>query len=101
MAPLSIPLPFQAWREEHGAEKLNWPTCSPGLNPIENVWALLKDAVQNRRIRPRAAEMVAALNDEWGNVREEFLTRLCKSLPERIQAVIAEHNGRTMWWTSN
>jgi hypothetical protein len=72
--------------------------CSPDLHPIENVWALMKDAVQHRRIRPRnAGEMVAALNEEWGNVREEFLTRLYESLPERIQAVIDEHGGHTRW----
>jgi hypothetical protein len=96
-APIHTAGIARAWREEHGIEKLHWPACSPDLNPIENVWALMKDAVQHRRIRPRnAVEMVVALN-EWGDVREEFLTRLYESLPERIQAVIDEHGGHTRW----
>lgn len=72
------------WREENGIMKLDWPACSPDLNPIENVWAILKDAIQKRRIRPRTVQdMMVALNEEWQAIRVEFLTRLY-SLPQRI-----------------
>jgi transposase len=40
------------WREKNDLEKIEWPTQSLDLNSIENVWKLLKDAVQKRR-RPR------------------------------------------------
>lgn len=97
-APIHTARVSRGWREEQGFEKLEWPACSPDLNPIENVWAILKDAVQHRRIRPRnIGEMVAALNEEWVQIREEFLTRLYTSLPERIQAVITAGGGHTRW----
>ena len=55
----------RAWREGNDIEKLEWPACSPDLNPIENVWALLKDIVQHQRIRTRnIREMVIVLNEE-------------------------------------
>jgi transposase len=36
------------WRENHDLEKFEWPAQSPDLNPIKNVWKLLKDAMQKR-----------------------------------------------------
>jgi hypothetical protein len=43
------------WRENHDLEKIDWPTQSLNLNPIENVWKLLKDGVQKRR-KPKNQE---------------------------------------------
>jgi transposase len=37
------------WRKNHDLEKIEWPTQSHDLNPIENMWKLLKDAMQKRR----------------------------------------------------
>jgi transposase len=33
------------WRENHDLEKIEWPSQSLDLNPIKNVWKLLKDVV--------------------------------------------------------
>ena len=28
-----------AYLEEHGVERMNWPTKSPDMNPIKHAWA--------------------------------------------------------------
>ena len=33
------------WAEEEGVEILDWPSYSPDLNPIENVWSQLKSRI--------------------------------------------------------
>ncbi|GAN00939.1 hypothetical protein MAM1_0003d00367 [Mucor ambiguus] len=35
--------PANQWREERGVSKLIWPTQSPDMNPIQNVWKTMKD----------------------------------------------------------
>ena len=40
-----------AFKTQAGIRTLRWPARSPDLNPIENVWSLLKRGVR-RSIRP-------------------------------------------------
>lgn len=37
------------WRHENGLRRMNWPGQSPNLNPIENLWRIIKLQVSNRR----------------------------------------------------
>jgi hypothetical protein len=38
----------EKWRELYLLEKVEWP-ATPNLNPIENLWMILKDAIERRQ----------------------------------------------------
>ena len=45
-APIHRAKAPEKWRDESSVGKLEWPANSPDLNPIENVWAKMKAAIQ-------------------------------------------------------
>lgn len=78
--------------KENKIEVIDWPGNSPDLNPIENVWAHMKN-----KLKEKAITSVPTLEKEILNlwVKEtptEYLKRLTDSMPERLRLVL-EHKG--------
>lgn len=77
--------------EDNDIEILEWPSCSPDLNPIENVWKILKERVRKRKSK-NSEEFVKNITEEWNNFDKKILKSLINSMPNRILQVI-ENNG--------
>ena len=74
----------------------SWPSNSPDLNPIENLWHILRCNVRKRSPRPmKKAELIDALKEEWGRLDMRKVRGLIESMPTRLQAVIDAHGGST------
>lgn len=78
------------WIKENKIRALeNWPGQSPDINPIENLWNLMKQAVRKRMPKSRT-ELIAAVIYSWNHViKKETIEKLVDSMPRRLQAVIA------------
>ena len=67
--------------------KTTWPTNSLDLNPIENVWMILKDHVQNRTLPNNKEEMVKCIERAWEAISMETLEILIASMLHQIKVV--------------
>lgn len=77
---------------------LPWPTQSPDLSLIENLWKQLKDAISARRHRIRTIEeMEHTLRQEWDKIRKETLEALIESMPQRISQMMKNKGGSTKY----
>lgn len=63
-----------------------WPSNSPDLNPIENMWTCIK-----RQIRDPDTSSIqclqAAIQDIWDIISLEYIQNLADSLPKRLEGV--------------
>ena len=66
---------------------LDWPSQSPDLNPIENLWSILDDRVKDRQ-PGNEAELFQVLENAWKTLPVDLLSRLVDSMPHRCQAVV-------------
>lgn len=84
-------------RKNRSFAKMKWPAQSPYLNPIENLWNNLKDAVQNRDRTKNVEEMAIILGEEYSKVFPEMLRCLVDSMPRRFASVLATKGGSNRW----
>ena len=65
----------------------DWPSQSPDLNPIENLWSILDRSISDRRCNTKA-ELWECLQKAWYKLDSSILTKLVESMPRRLNAVI-------------
>ena len=78
-------------------KRLQWLTNSPDLNPIENLWKILKDVVQKEFLPRNRDELVKTLQRVWEEMSLQTINVLIASMPFRMEAVINAHGGSTRW----
>ena len=73
-----------------------WPPQSPDLNPIEHVWDILGNKVQENKPR-NLQELEKKLEEEWKKTSAIDIQNIINSMPRRVAAVIAAKGGHTKY----
>lgn len=71
-----------------------WPPNSPDLNPIEHIWAYIKNKLRKKIIRT-IKELEENIKNIWENIPYSIIYNLICSMPQRIEQVIQNGGGHT------
>jgi len=76
---------------------MDWPSQSPDLNPIENLWDHIKDSLHAKQRFSSLDALFQAIKCEWNQISKAYLKDLVHGMPRRVQAVIAAEGGHTKY----
>jgi len=69
-----------------GIPVMNWPPSSPDLNPIENLWAIIKHRRQKLYGFPKTRkDLIEQIFTVWEDVDDELCRRLAESIENRLK----------------
>lgn len=77
------------WFSQQTFKLMEWPAQSPDLNPIENLWSILKKRLgKYKRAPENMDELWRRVQFEWGQIPDNFIQNLVESMPKRMKGVI-------------
>ena len=76
------------WKEAHGIILLDWASNSPDLNPIEQIWRIMKQSLRQRLHEIHSMEeYLRAIQEEWDRIPLSKVNELVSSMHDRATAV--------------
>lgn len=76
----------------HNIHLLPWPSNSPDLNPIENVWGFITQNIDRTGIKT-SEQLWARVQQCWNGITAQQCQHLIDSMPGRLQEVIHRDGG--------
>lgn len=80
------------WFREKQVSVVPWPSQSPDLNPIENLWNELKRKLGGQYFT-NGNQLWEAVQREWYSIPQQTCQKLKESMPRRLQKVLDNNGG--------
>ncbi|GFW50707.1 transposable element Tcb2 transposase [Trichonephila clavipes] len=82
--------------EAETIQRIEWPACSPDLNPMKHVWDMLGRRIAARPRPPATVrDLEIALLEEWNSIPQSLIDNLIASMANRCAAVLAVRGDHT------
>ena len=75
------------WLNRNQVERLNWPSFSPDMNPIEHLWDEVERRLKKKQPKNKT-ELQKCLIEVWEEIEVSVLKKLVDSVPNRLNEVI-------------
>ncbi|KAI3358846.1 hypothetical protein L3Q82_015244 [Scortum barcoo] len=92
----------QQFLQDEGIDAMDWPACSPDLNPIEHIWDIMSRSIHQRHVAPQTVQELAdALVQVWEEIPQETIRHLIRSMPRHQKTLRAFiQNSMGLWKTT-
>lgn len=83
--------------DNHDVNVMQWPACSPDINPIEHVWSCLKRKLRQRETCRNSDHLFETLCELWAELTPDFIRSLTHSMRRRLNMVMEANGGHTKY----
>lgn len=82
------------WFSSKNITVLEWPACSPDVNPMENIWGILSNRVYSGNRQYENLNLLKnSICHEWSNIDQNLINTLVESMTSRIFNLIKNKGG--------
>lgn len=74
-----------------------WSGNSPDLNPIENLWSILKESAYQEPFPKTRLELQARFEEKWNSLPVFLLQNLAQSFKTRVEEMMNNAGGHTSY----
>ena len=92
--PKHVSVRANNWKKENGVVRMNWPSQSPDMNPIEHVWAILKANVANHRPNSKKS-LIKWIRREWKRLPSSYAEHLIQTMDRGVNTLIRANGDNT------
>ena len=68
---------------------MNWPAQSTDLNPLENLWGIIKAQIKKDKPK-KLGDAKNEIISSWNNISKDLCLKLIRFMPKRLKNVIKQ-----------
>lgn len=98
-APCHVAKKVKEFIRQQGLSLLDWPGNSADMNPIENIWKMLKDKMNQENVITNKRQLMERMLQVWFHDQQlkDCAKSMIRQMPVRIAAVIKARGGWTKY----